>query len=165
MYGGWHAGVSVSLEFQSWISGAFTISHGWIWNLWNTYDYTNGPFWSGSVGAGSLGGATLFKDANDSFDKGPFGVSFPALILPPSASLSLSLAKTWYRDQFFYERAATFGMGEVAIAFTTEKMLLAGLAAVSGNPVGLLYALYAEGIFFRVCHILSKKFPHARMCA
>ena len=69
-----------------------TAFHGWIWNLWNAYNYT-GPFWSLN-----LPGVTLFKDALNWFDKGPFGMSFPCWSYPPGKSITVGLAYTMYRN-------------------------------------------------------------------
>jgi len=58
VYGGGQGEFGLYQKPTNW---GVTFYHGWVWNLWNTYNYT-GPFWSLN-----LPGISLCKDAKHSF--------------------------------------------------------------------------------------------------
>lgn len=138
------------------INAGFTVYHGWIWNLWNTDDYV-GPFYSIHVGVGSYGGFSLFKDANRSFAKGPFGVSFTlggvmfgGLTMSGTGWAGGGIAKAWYPRELegfghklktYYTEDAIFGMQEVATNFMAIEMVFVALAGSAGNPLGIVSSI------------------------
>ncbi len=148
VFHGWQAGMSLAPKIQSPLAGSATIHHGWVWNLWNTDNYT-GPFASVNVGLGPYGGVSLFKDANRfTFDHGPFGMSFSALNVtwPKSNAFSLSIGKAQYPEriggvQTYHYTNEESGMLGVALNFMAAETAMFGLAALTENAVGLITSM------------------------